>query len=200
MVHHGGADLDELVGLQDEGQSSSDAVALAWVIGNPNRRMTPKTSIIHSIVTARNMTDGLLEGVAYRDWLRQPVPTGQHVLWIVGHLARADDWGLIALGLKSRLLDDIAEFFARGRPVTSDPQDYPAPEAVHEVYRASHQRFMDRLDVISDADLDRPTCGAIARFAPNLGTLLQSHVWHEGFHGGQLALIRRYLGLPVRWG
>lgn len=160
--------------------------------------MTHLEALVHSVRTARRMTLGLLEGIAESDWLHQPVPDGQHVRWILGHLAIADDWALVSLGLP-RQRTQLDAYFT-GRPITPDPNAYPQPQVLREHFDAAHEAYVSRLAAIDETDLQRTTSGPIADFAPNLATLVSSHVWHEGFHGGQLALIRRSLGLPVRWG
>lgn len=152
---------------------------------------------VHSLKTARRITLGLLEGIAPADWFHQPVAGGQHVMWIVGHLTVADDWGLVSLG-RERRLAGLSDSF--GRTISSDPSRYPTIDEARRLLGIAHDALIERLNEIRQEDLRRSTSGPIAEFAPNLDTLLASHVWHEGFHGGQLALIRRSLGLPVRWG
>lgn len=155
---------------------------------------------IHALRTARRITLQLLEGIASDAWLFQPIPTGQHALWIIGHLVTADDWGLISVGQPARHFEHLDAPFGSGSPISAIAADYPPHDEVLSALYAAHERFMSGLERITDADLDRPTTGPIADYAPNLGTLLISHAWHEGFHSGQLALIRRALGLPVCMG
>lgn len=161
--------------------------------------MTRLQAHIHALQTARRMTTGLLEGLAERHGLHQPVAGGQHALWIVGHLALADDWGLVSLG-SARRLASMDRFFAGSAPIAADASAYPPVEEAMRCLESAHEGLITRLGEIDEADLDRMTSGPIAAFAPDLATLLMSHVWHEGFHTGQLALIRRSLGLAVRWG
>ena len=161
--------------------------------------MTQVEKHVHSLQTARRLTLGLLEGISLADWLYQPVANGQHVLWIVAHLTKSDDWALVSLG-GSRRLTFLDQYFNKALPIVSDATAYPSVEEVKALFDSAHHDFITRLSKIDESDLDRVTSGPIAEFAPNLGTLLVSHVWHEGFHCGQLAMIRRSLGLPVRWG
>ena len=53
------------------------------------------------------------------------------------------------------------------------------------------------LSELSDADLDRPTQGRMATFAPRLGDLLVLVSNHTLMHGGQISVLRRKLGKPV---
>lgn len=183
---------------------------------------------LHALKTARRMTLGLLDGFTGAAWLHQPIPTGQHALWIVGHLALADDWGLLSVGRPPRQLAPYDAFFSSGggesdqgegsgessgesgrtastatmpaAPIIPDPAAYPPIEEVLHNFHQANERFLAALALVTEHDLARPTSGPISDFAPDLGTLLSSHIWHEGFHTGQLALIRRSLGMGIRFG
>jgi hypothetical protein len=48
-----------------------------------------------------------------------------------------------------------------------------------------------------DADLDKPTQGNMAQFAPTLGALLLLQSNHTLMHAGQFTVLRRKLGKPV---
>jgi uncharacterized damage-inducible protein DinB len=50
---------------------------------------------------------------------------------------------------------------------------------------------------LSDTDLDRPTQGQMAPFAPKLGNLLILVANHTLMHAGQFSVLRRKLGKPV---
>jgi hypothetical protein len=50
---------------------------------------------------------------------------------------------------------------------------------------------------LSDADLDRPTKGAFAPFAPTLGEFFITLANHTLMHGGQFTVVRRLLGKPL---
>ncbi len=150
-----------------------------------------------SIRTARRMTLGLVEHIPHEQWTLQPVPGMNHVSWTLMHLLIAEDWGPTALGDPRRPWGEIYDVLVGRGPV---PDGWPEPDAILAALEASHARFLHALSGISDADLDRETSGAIAEYAPTLGTVLDSHIWHEGFHCGQLSVIRKSLALPPRFG
>ena len=56
---------------------------------------------------------------------------------------------------------------------------------------------MATLAKVSEADLDKPTTGSIAKFVPTLGGLLLMHSTHVMMHAGQFTVVRRKLGKPV---
>lgn len=155
--------------------------------------------ITRSVRTARDMTLGLVADVPPEQWTFQPLPGVNHVAWCLLHLLLAEDWGPTALGDPRRLWGDRYGSLVAQGPI-ADPAAYPDAATVLNGLRQTHERFLALLEGVSDADLDRPTSGAISQFAPDLGTLLYSHVWHEGFHGGQIAVVRKALGLPPKFG
>ena len=53
------------------------------------------------------------------------------------------------------------------------------------------------VDVLSEADLDSPSTGNIAKFAPTYGALLLLVSNHTLMHTGQFTVVRRKLGKPV---
>src|SRR5262245_8357122 len=100
--------------------------------------------LVHGIVTARKMTVGMLEQVPGEAWFHQPVPGGQHVAWIVGHLALADDWGMLSVGVKDRRLKDLEVYFKAGG-ITGDAANYPGVDDLRKAFDDAHQRFVSRL-------------------------------------------------------
>ena len=48
-----------------------------------------------------------------------------------------------------------------------------------------------------DADLDTPTTGPMAQWAPTLGAILLLTANHALMHAGQFSVVRRKLGKPV---
>jgi hypothetical protein len=50
------------------------------------------------------------------------------------------------------------------------------------------------LDSLSDEDFSRPTPEGAPEFLPDVGSVFEMAVWHEGLHSGQLSVVRRILG------
>lgn len=161
--------------------------------------MSRVEQIRHSLRTARRMTLGLLDGVPPQRWTWQSFPGQNHVAWTLMHLVIADDWGPTSLGDPSKRFVDRFGDLVGGGPDQA-PDVWPSADDILRMMDEAHERFLACFDGITDTDLDRKTAGAIAEYAPDLGCLLDSHVWHEGFHGGQISVIRKGLGLPPRFG
>src|SRR5262249_39520360 len=65
------------------------------------------------------------------------------------------------------------------------------------LFDAARSATIAAVGKLSDDDLDRPTTGNMAQFAPTLGQLLILTSNHTLMHAGQLTVIRRALGKPV---
>jgi DinB superfamily len=152
-----------------------------------------------SIDTARRMTLGLIEDIPDDQWTYQPFAGANHVAFNLLHLLVSSDWGPTALGDPAHPWVDLFEGVLKQGPLV-DRASYPPKEVLLEALAAAQARFTGLLDRLRDEDLDRPTTGAIAEYAPTLGAVLDSHVWHEGFHCGEIAVIRKALGLGPRFG
>lgn len=153
--------------------------------------------IRQSLTTARRMTLGLVEATPEEHWLHQPCPGANHVTWTLIHLTLADDWGPTSMGDPRRpWVEKWDALLSRG-PV---PDGWPPHGEILDALSSAHDRFLACVASLSDADLDRPTAGTLADYAPDLACLLHSHIWHEAFHAGQIAVIRKSIGLPPRFG
>lgn len=145
------------------------------------------------------MTCGLIEDIPHDRWTWQQFPGQNHVSWIILHLTLADDWGPTSLGRPQKQFVERWESFMKAGP-DANAGAWPKPETLLSMFNQAHEHFLGCFEGVTDEDLERRTSGPIAEYAPNLGTILDSHIWHEGFHGGQISVIRKALGLPPRFG
>ena len=65
------------------------------------------------------------------------------------------------------------------------------------LFDAERTATIAALAKLSDADLDKPTTGQMAQFAPTLGHLFIAASNHTLMHAGQFTVVRRKLGKPV---
>ncbi|NDD29772.1 MAG: DinB family protein [Proteobacteria bacterium] len=152
-----------------------------------------------SLKTARRMTLGLLASLPPERWTWQGFPGQNHAAWIALHLAVADDWALVGMGRGEKRRLTAWDERVSGGP-DADAARWPDRDEALVVLAEAHERYLAALHELTDADLIRPVEGALAEFAPEFGCLVDSHIWHEGFHGGQLSVVRKQLGLPPVWG
>lgn len=65
--------------------------------------------------------------------------------------------------------------------------------------RERREALLGILDELSDEDLGNKTPPGSPDFLPDIGSVFETAIWHEGLHSGQLSMIRRSLGhKPLR--
>lgn len=159
---------------------------------------------IEQIIFARNYTLGLLDQTPVAEWFRQPPGGVSHVAWQVGHLAYAEYrmalWRI--RGPKPQDGDLISEkhrdLFGIESVPDPDPKKYPSQAEIRAVLERVHERALQELHGMNEAELDQPVPHP-HRFAT---TKLRALLWcahHEMLHAGQIGLLRRQLGHPPLW-
>jgi uncharacterized damage-inducible protein DinB len=149
---------------------------------------------------ARRVTLAMLEDVPFDRWCLQPVAGGNHAMWIAGHLAATDDFFLVNVGRRtSALPEGWTGLFATGSKPVADLDAYPAPEVVMAQLAARREDLQSWFRSLTEAELRTPLPAGM-RFAANLAELMPSVAWHEAWHGGQLSLVRKALGLAPKFG
>jgi len=132
-----------------------------------------------------------LEGLTHEESLVEPRPGGNSINWVLGHITASRNRILPLLGQ--------AQVWSREQMVLYSGRDeagWSAERALHlDVIKTdlarSQQMLMRALDDVTDASLAVPTESG----QPLRDALGFSH-FHESYHGGQIALLRRLLGHP----
>ena len=159
--------------------------------------MSIKANVVYSLNQARKMTESLIEKLeAPSDWLAQPCDKANHPLWVIGHLALADNlFASMMAGEEKSFPEGWSELFWFGSEVYSDDSKYPAVEEVLTFFRKQRERLLEVVDGLSDEFLAGPTPedGMFAD-APNMAQMLIFASFHEGIHFGQFTVAHRSLG------
>jgi uncharacterized damage-inducible protein DinB len=153
---------------------------------------------------AREQTFALMADVPAAAMQRQFVPGERHPAWLLGHLLLADSYLLFLLDARP-LPDDFPQLIAQYGPASA-----PAPEGEAQAHSkdelvgrlsATDAARVARVLTMSDEALARPLADAhLAQAQPTIGHHLMGLVFHEGYHGGQLAAWRKAHGFaPTRW-
>jgi uncharacterized damage-inducible protein DinB len=167
----------------------------------------PRTRLdiaVKNMEFARSYTNQLLADVEPEDWFRQPSEGVTHLAWQVGHLAMAQ-YALTMLRLRGKepedqtlISNDFFRAFKKGTTPSSSAADYPAPDAILDVFQRVHERALQELATYSDEDLDVKLPEPHAVFDTKLGSVFFCSS-HELLHAGQIGLLRRLLGKsPIR--
>lgn len=158
--------------------------------------MNAKERALKNMEFARGCTRNLL-----KDWpddkaTFQPAPTANHVLWTLGHLATTDEWlhGMIT-DHKSQLPETYSKLFGYQSQVQPSAKAYPPFVEVKKYFESVREALLKAANAASESDLTKPLGEKGGGFALDGIDALDKSSWHEGWHAGQLSVIRRALGL-----
>jgi hypothetical protein len=161
--------------------------------------MTGKEAIRTALQSTQQMLGMYLSDLADQDILVRPVPGANHIAWQLGHLIHAEQQLLQQLpGAKyPELPAGFAEQHKTAQAAVDPPKGFLSKTQYLELFNKNRATTLATLEKMSEADLDRPTTGQMAQFAPTLGALLLLQSNHTLMHGGQITVVRRKLGKPV---
>jgi uncharacterized damage-inducible protein DinB len=136
--------------------------------------------------------DKNLEGITEEESLTQPQEAGNCVNWVLGHIIASRHGALKLLGnggIWGR--EELAKYDRGGTPITNGAEALSL-ERLRADEAATRKLMAEALDNASEADLGKePPDKTLGETA---GAQLVGFQWHEGYHVGQLSLLRRVLG------
>ena len=154
-----------------------------------------------ALVFARGMTRDLVQRFREDQALYQAVPTDNHLMWTLGHLAVSFDW---FAGLLDAKASEVPEHYQGLFGFKSSPAGqgsaYPSLAEVVGWFEKTYERFAAAVKTLTDADMTLPTMGDSYGFAKDRLEVIERAAWHEGWHAGQLSSLRRSLGIPPLMG
>lgn len=133
-----------------------------------------------------------MDGLTNDQLWQRPTEHNNPMLWLVGHLVRSRARLLTALG--DPFDTGWGEAFARGSAV-EDRATYASSGDITGMMIAVNQRLYPKMESLRGDDLAQPASGPVPliKTVADLATFL---TMHESYHVGQLAYIRKALGLP----
>ena len=162
--------------------------------------MTGIDAIRTSLRSTQQLVNWFIGDLSDADLLVRPVEGANHIAWQMGHLILSERH-LIGKELPGVGYPELPAGFAEQHAKETAPIDPPvgfADKAAYlGVFAQTRESTVAALGTITDADLDRPTVGPMASFAPTLGALFLLVSNHSLMHGGQFTVVRRKLGKPI---
>jgi uncharacterized damage-inducible protein DinB len=159
-----------------------------------------KDAIRTALKSTQHLVTWYLSDLSDADLLVRPAPGANHIAWQLGHLI-VSETRMPGMTLPGTGYPDLPPGFAEQHGPEKAAQEPPTGFATKaqylDLFNQVRQATLAALDKVSDADLDRPTEGRMATFAPNLGALLLLTSNHSLMHAGQFSVVRRKLGKPI---
>jgi hypothetical protein len=157
-------------------------------------------AVVQALKSTQHLVTWFLGDLSDADLLVRPVAGANHVAWQMGHLIQSER-GLVLAHLPDAKYPDLPAGFTDKHAMECNKKDdaaaFCAKQEYVDQFAATRKATIAAVEALSDADLDRPTKGDMAKFAPTLGALLLLVANHSLMHGGQFSVVRRKLGKPV---
>jgi uncharacterized damage-inducible protein DinB len=150
-----------------------------------------QAQLVHQVVR-RNVED-----ITHEESLVQPEPGGNCLNWILGHLVWAYA-GALPLVRQTPMLDQSRlSQYARGGPPLTDPSQAVNFNELLAGWDEATRRMDAGLAGFPTEILNHPAPGSPTG-NPNetIGSLLATVMFHQAYHVGQTAVLRRLIGRP----
>ncbi len=162
--------------------------------------MNPPTwALIH----ARKQTLGLARDIPQSAACSQSYSGEHHPSWIVGHLLLADAYLRHLIGIEDLGTDfgSLLTCYGPGAVPVPAPGPYGSFATLITRLSESGEERAAAVSRMNPSDLARALPDPVlAQTQPTFGHHLQAMLYHEGYHGGQLAAWRRNHRLaPASW-
>ena len=162
--------------------------------------MNGTNAIVSGLKSTQQLLAWYVGDFSDEDLLVRPVPEANHTAWQLGHLIGAEV-GLLKpqdLTVNSpELPDGFLDKYTKETSVSDAKEDFLSKDAYLDLFNKCREANIAAVESMSDADLDKPTQGNMAQFAPRLGDLFILMSNHILMHAGQFTVVRRKLGKPV---
>lgn len=175
---------------------------------------SPRAALLaDSVLLSKTLLTRYLAGFNDATHVRQTPDLPNHLAWTLGHLAltmhrAADRIREVPLPTKDFCVPPEADGYrgSRERGVFdseavafgSRPEErhdrYPTLARCQEILSAAFDRLADAVRGLDDAALERPVGWGVGGQTMPLWALVMRMVFHNGFHTGQVADLRRALG------
>jgi uncharacterized damage-inducible protein DinB len=159
------------------------------------------TDVIRTALTStKTLLEQYVSDLSDADLLVRPVPGANTIAWQLGHLIAAEAY-LVRQALPEAAYPELPAGFDQAYGKEGAAADVPRGVLTRaqyvELFNKCRAATLAAVAKLSDADLDRPTQGNMAKFAPTLGEMLVLVANHVMMHAGQFTVVRRKLGKPV---
>jgi hypothetical protein len=157
--------------------------------------MNPRQHAVALLEFTRKISNDILNGITDDKLTLQPSPTDNHALWVMGHLAATDAWIASTLNIPGvNVSEAVTKAYSSGAKPSA--KGNPPVVEVRKAFNESRGAVMGWLREASDSalavDLKEKTGG----FATDPIDAMLKISWHEGWHMGQVANVRKAIGLP----
>ena len=150
---------------------------------------------------SRQFLLGLIETLSNDQLMTRAGGVGNHAIWIMGHIAFADDLFVSEFrGEPSCLPEGHVEQFGQGSVPNERLSDYPSRDEMMERLATSRDRAIQWVESLDGDAVWQEAPESIRPISPNAIDSAFTLAQHEFLHAGQLATVRSSLGMKPLFG
>ncbi len=154
-------------------------------------------SAVDRLTWSRGLITMLLKDLTDAQLLHQAGGSGNHALWIMGHLAVSEEQIRCTFTAQQpQIPGGFLELFGAQTTPESDASRYPARSELLNAMEASRTRTIAWLKAMTPETARIPSPEDFRMFAPDAITAAFGMMGHEMIHAGQILTIRADLGIP----
>jgi DinB superfamily len=180
--------------------SSTTVIEAKTKTAEPARASSVKDRALEMLEWSRARTHDLLKDFPADKACHLPSPSDNHIMWVLGHIALTDEWmnGMLDPAFKSALPESYNQLFGYKTKCNSVAKNYPSLDEVKTHFDNARTALLKAARAADEETLNAPLGEKGGGFATDCIDALIKAAWHEGWHGGQIAGVRKALGLkPV---
>jgi len=132
-----------------------------------------------------------VEGLSPEAMLASPGADSTCMLWNLGHVTNTRCGLLQILGVDYPRFHN--ELFGRGAS-HGDAEKYPAPEIVEAAFEEVSAKLVERFETVSAELLSQPSPRDFPVTDKSIAGTVNFLAFHESYHAGQMAYLRKWLG------
>lgn len=162
---------------------------------------TNREYAVNLLKWVRGVSEGMLKEWPVEKYCHQTSPADNHPVWVLGHIASTDVWIASLFGAPGVTVpESYGKLFGQGAKPTANLSDYPPVAEVRGHFDRTREALLAFVGKMTDAQLTAPLAEKTGNFATDGLDALLKVSWHEGWHFGQVATLRKSLGLPLIMG
>ena len=144
---------------------------------------------------ARAVVDANAGGLTHEESLVEPRPGGNRLNWVLGHLLSVYDGFLPMLKQEPVIGAAALQRYARGAPPLTNPADALDFARLLRAWNDASDRVDAGLAALEPEILDQPVANSPSG-NPNetVRSLITTIMFHQAYHAGQTAVLRRIAG------
>lgn len=143
---------------------------------------------------ARDVVNANTHGLTHEDSLVEPRPGGNRLNWVLGHLLSVYD-GFLPLLKQEPVIGAALQRFARGAPPLRDPDEAIDFGKLLAAWNQASERVDAGLASLDPEILERPVPNSPSGNPDEtVRSLITTVMFHQAYHAGQTAVLRRIAG------